>query len=494
MRTILFFDRGELTYLYARISKYIQNLNVVHVAYSNEEVKALQDFGIKPDFIYLDLFRRYFDCSIIDQSIIREIDGDIVRYSKQRFNLNSSIQSDRGFTLLSYKECLRSAIGHYRSWEHIFKKHHVDLFLHEPCSLFFNHIASILCLKQGGNYIYHVQVENDADGYFYLTACNDEYDCQELHLNYEKYKNNPDKIDRERCKAFLDIFRKNYAVFFSNISMRKSFGGLLIRSIKTGLRKLVKFESEDRIYKNIDYWMYHSNESWTKVKNIIGYKIRNILFCDSIPEGEKYYFYPMHLEPEAVVLYMGDGIYKNQVKLIENIAASLPPDYYLYVKDHPHEYAYRAPEDYERLMKVPNIRLLNQSLSGKAIINNAKGVITINGTAGFEGLLMGKQVFCFGKSFYSFAPHVKYIKNIRDLRDAIYSNQNSRYDNDEDLYPYIMALFSSSHKGYIDYFMGRAESLDIDQDANALAIASDIENYAKLMCKEINKNTCQQSE
>ena len=82
-------------------------------------------------------------------------------------------------------------------------------------------------------------------------------------------------------------------------------------------------------------------------------------------------------------------IYANQVKLIENIAASLPVGYYLYVKDHPHELAYRKAEDYRRLMQIPNVRLLRKSIPGKLVIRNAVGVFTINGTAGFEGLLLG---------------------------------------------------------------------------------------------------------
>ena len=201
----------------------------------------------------------------------------------------------------------------------------------------------------------------------------------------------------------------------------------------------------------------------------------------SVPEGEKYYYYSFHLEPEATVLYLSDGIYANQVKLIENIAASLPAGYYLYVKDHPHEYAYRSACDYKRLMNIPNVRLLHQFISGKQLIAGAVGVFTINGTAGFEGLMLGKQVYCFGRSFYSFHPSVNYIHNIRDIRSVVYENMDNEKSTGDSLLVFVNAYLESLHKGFVTYFGDRAERAGFDQDENAKVIVTDlIEELKKL--------------
>lgn len=477
-RTILFFDRCELTHLYGSITPYIEGATVIHVAYSKVESDILSSLNVKADYIYTDLFNEIYDhCKITDR-LLETIDEDIISYSDGRFNLNSSIQSDRSFTLLSYEESLHSAVAHYLIWEKIFEDNHVDLMYHEPCSLYLNHIASILCLKQGGVFSYQVQAESDKEGFYYLNAVNDSYAFWELERLYNEYVNYPENIDIERCKSYISSFRKDQSVFFGSIlNIRQPKWRLYYKALVSWVKKIINKHHFSKNNSLIDYWLLSQNFAWNKLKNLRGYKKNHIHFLDHIPSGEKYFFYPMHLEPEAVVLYLGDGIYNNQIKLIENVAASLPPGYFLYVKDHPHEYAYRSPEDYARLLKVPNIRLLSQWLPGKELISGCTGLVTINGTAGFEALMMGKQVYCFGKNQYSFHPRVSYVRNIRDFREAVYKNIEIKYQNDESLYPYVMAFLNSLHPGYVNYFLGTAEKVGIDQKENARVIAKDIIRY-----------------
>lgn len=480
MKTILFFDRAELTYLYGRVTSYLEDVKVIHVAYSQKEKKILASMNIKTDFVYLDIFRSEYDNYTYDEQLLNIIDSDIVNYSGGRFNLNASIQSDRSFSLLKYDECLHSVFAHYITWKHIFSLHHVDLLMHEACSLFFNHIASILCNKQGGTYTFQFQAEGEDDKFYYMFSNNDDYNCWEIKENYKKYLESPDSIDRKRCEDFCNKFRVNQNVFFGNILKPKlPLWYLYYKAAKKFLINIIRRKAEDKKYNLIDYWLLSTNTPFNKIKNIWGYKRKRIKFLDHIPSGEKYFFYPLHLEPEAVVQYLGDGIYNNQIKLIENVAASLPPGYYLYVKDHPHEYAYRSPEDYERLQNIPNVRLLGQWLSGKQLIKGCEGLVTISGTAGFEAFLMHKNVYCFGKSMYSFHPHVNYIKNIRDLREIIYKNIHANYSDDDTMYAYIMAYLKSLHPGYINFFLGTANLVGINQDENAKVMAKDIVKYVK---------------
>lgn len=475
-KTILFFDRCNLTSLYILLGKELCNyFNVIHVAYSDIEANELERAGIRSYYHYINMFSRYIDNYTPNINVIEEIDNVIIEYSDGSFNLNSSIQSDRGYTLLSYEECIKSVQCHYLAWKEVFDNNKVDYFYHEPCSLFLNHIAAILCNKQGGIYRYLVQVKSDISEYSYLNVRGDKFTCPEMESRYAYYLNNPHKIQTTRCQDFLNSFRKDYSVFFGNVVNNK------MSTVKLWRNALVEFLSNykhrndyDSIKMNIDYWLSHQNKYYDKLENLKQYKKKKIQFIDIIPSGERYYYYSMHLEPEAVVLYLGDGIYSNQIKLIENIAASIPPGFYLYVKDHPHEYAYRSADDYERLMRIPNIRLIHQSISGKALIANSVGVFTINGTAGFEGLMLNKQVYCFGQNYYSFMPKVNYIRNIRDARNIIYNNLHTTYSDDVCLYSYVNAFLDSAHKGFVNYFSGRANIFCKDQVENAKDIANDI--------------------
>ena len=104
--------------------------------------------------------------------------------------------------------------------------------------------------------------------------------------------------------------------------------------------------------------------------------------------------------------------------------------------------------------------------------------MTINGSAGFEALLMGKQVYCFGTCMYSFVPRVNYVKNIRDLRDSIYQNIDVVYEDDTEFYAYVMAVLESSHPGYINGFVGGVQIPGMDMEENAKEIAEEMVSYA----------------
>lgn len=480
MKTLLLLHRAELTDLYLLIAKHIgSQLHIVHVAYSGTEAAKLEAAGISNFYNYTSLLSSELIDQNINTSLLGSIDAMFIEHTKGRFNLNSSLQNDRGFTILSYEETLLLAQAHYRVWSHIFSGGKIDFLLHEPCSLFFNHLAAVMCRAQGGMYIWQSQAKNDKDQYAYLIHSHDDYSNVEIESNLQYYLDHPDKIDIVRCEKFVTDFRKDYSIFFGDaMSHKHSIFDLRLKAIKESVRKLIRKNRYHRYTDNIDFWLHDTSFAKEKLRNALDYKKRAVVFED-LPSGEHYYYYSFHLEPEAVVLYLGDGIYENQVKLIENIASSLPSGHYLYVKDHPHEYAYRRAEDYKRLMSIVNVRLLEQSIPGKEVIKNAIGVFTINGTAGFEALLLGKQVYCFGWNYYCYSDRVKYISNVRDTRSMVYSQFGVTYRDDPKFMAYINAYLDATHMGYINYFMSLADKYCSDQQGNARQIAEDIIKFSE---------------
>ena len=476
MKTILFFDRMSLTDLYVSIGNGLKdNAHIVHVAYSEIEEEKLNRAGITDYVSYKKLFFKYLDNTPTNSAILKEIDDDIIKYSDDVFNLNGSIQSDRGFKYLNYDEALHSAQSHYLAWKEIFSLQKVDILYHEAVSLFFNHIAAILCIKQGGEYRYMVQTKSDKPGFSYINVKGDKLTSPEIEKRYETYIKNPGTIDVNRSKKFLEGFRADYSVFMGSVASKSlSKTKLAIMAIKSRLKAKLYSKKYDRVRDNIDYMLLNENFSHQKLINLNQYRSLGIQFVKEVPSGEPYYYYSMHLEPESVVLYEGDGIYTNQIKLIENIAASLPVGCYLYVKDHPHELAYRKADDYYRLMQIPNVRLLSPELPGKVLIANAIGVLSINGTAGFEGLMLNKQVYCFGKNYYSMTPRVTYIHNVRDIRTSIYGNIGRMYQDDIELYAYVNAFLDSAKSGFVNFFVDREKKLGIDIEQNGKIIAQDL--------------------
>lgn len=474
MKTLVFFHREQLTDLFIGLAKQIgSQLNIIHVAYNDKDATKLENASVTNYYNYSEITSRLFDTiTSVDPDVIDQIDKMFLEHTGGRFNLNASLQSDRGFSLLNYSEALLSAQVHFLAWKSIFDGQKVDFLLHEPCSLFFNHVAAVMCKAQGGQYVWHAMTPPESESITYINVVNDDYSCPEIEYWLNYYLQNPDRIDKERCDAFLKRYRANYDVLFSNMIIRRSYAKLQYLKFRNIVGRYIKPKRYDILKDNINFWLAAQSPSSEKLANLSAYRKRKIRFENPVP-GENYYYYSFHLEPEAVVLYLGDGIYTNQVKLIENIAAALPPRTFLYVKDHPHELAYRNVEDYQRLINTPNIRLIHSTISGKSLIKNSIGVFSINGTAGFEGLMLGKQVYNFGKSYYTYCNRVKHILNIRDLRKILYDNTDVVYRDDEQFMAFVNAYLDSMHVGMVDFFMNRAATYNINLDENAKRIAGD---------------------
>jgi len=469
------FDRMDLTDLFVPVGCELEKtMKVVHLAYSNDELNRLRAHGIADNVaVFKEEIKGIYPKTIVDEKQLQAVDSFIIQHSKGAFNLNSAIQSDRGFALLSLEEAQRLTLAYDQFWRDYFKRIKPDIIAHETCSLMFNFLAAMHCAAAGAHYCYMPMVPGPGTGYYFMLMSGFDFICPELDRALKEIGSGRWPLEVTKSQDYLQEARKNLAVFLAPTYKRVPLFRLAISAILRKLQQKVRNHQYDRILDNIDYWIEGQCAAAEKMVNRLGY-LRGITF-DEIDNAEKYYFYPLHLEPEAVVLYHAHGIYKNQVKLIENIAAQLPPGKYLYVKDHPHDHGYRSADDYLTLKAIPNLRLIRESVPGKEVIAHSLGVITITGTAGFEALLLGKPVFTFGKTFYDAAPGVTYLRNVRDLRDALYASERRDPPKDEDLAAFLSAYLRSLHTGMTDYFAGRAKLYGIDARTNAIEVAKGIQ-------------------
>ncbi len=478
METIVFFSRCELVNLYGRISKLLpQEYKILHIAYSDKEEEVLKDkYSVKAVINFQKEIRKILNGERYEPDLCNNIDKLIIEQSEDRFNLNGAIQYDRTFQNMSYQQCLILTQAYYKFWYQLINCHKVTYLIHEMVSLFFNQIAALICKGLSASYITHIQVYGENENNFLIVSGHDG-SSEELMLNMELDKLSID----QKCRVddFLIQFRSDSKTFFNKYSQNNTFLTTIISSFKIGLISLrnkvfLSFKGLKYPADHLKIYLLKELSLFQELKKKWGLFF---LRYDKYDKELNYYYYPLHLEPEAVVLYWGDGIYKNQVKLIENIAAQLPPNCYLFVKDHPHANAYRDIEDYMKIKRIPNVKLLDPNISGKYIINNSIGVITINGTSGFEAILLNKQIYTFGNTFYNSCKRVKYIKNVRDLKHELYSNINKSYSDDDDLYNFVYGFLESTHKGFTDYFLNYAKLLNIDEEKNSETVVSEFIKY-----------------
>jgi hypothetical protein len=483
VKKILLFSRNDLVNLYGELSNQLKGkVECIHLAYSAKEVEILKSkYQISDVINFKDEISNIFQAEQLNPEIYNEIDNAIIEQTEGRFCLNSAIQSDRTFSFLTYEQCLLMTQVYFKFWKNLIEKEKFEVMLHEPVALFLLQIASVLCKQNRIQYVTQINVfGKDKYNWIFVSAENG------FPVEMVNSENKPvSGKNKTEIDAFLNDFRAKYDLIFPQIASKRStntnyFKLLLLFSkiILSGLKnKLIKKKSDFTL--PLEHIEFYLNNNKTNASDKLKNRWDEVfhLKYDPYDSSKKYYYYPMHMEPEAVVLYWGDGLYKNQIKLIENIAAQLPPNHFLYVKVHPIVKEERYYIDYKKLQSIPNVKLIGPEVPGRMIIKNAMGLMTINGTSGFEAVLLNKPVYVFGNSFYDLSDRVTKIKNIRDARASIYESMNNTFTDDENLYQFINAFMGISHEGFTGYYVNYTEQLGIEHKSNVEKVAKGVLKY-----------------
>ena len=158
-------------------------------------------------------------------------------------------------------------------------------------------------------------------------------------------------------------------------------------------------------------------QSYFKIK-----KRQQFLNSNSIEsiEDEKFLYFPLQSEPEARI-FADSPFYANQITLIENIARSIPIDYVLYVKEHPIQQIklWRSVDDYQKIIDLPNVKLVHPGVDSQFLISKSKCVISISGATGFEALFYKKPVILFANDYYDTLSMVTRVNSLIDLPKVI---------------------------------------------------------------------------
>jgi len=187
-----------------------------------------------------------------------------------------------------------------------------------------------------------------------------------------------------------------------------------------------------------------------------------------IPDfGKPYILLPLHYQPEMTSNPSGD-IFVDQILCVEVLLKNTPKDYYLYIKEHRSQFysfseghTSRIKEFYDDLAKYPRVRLISENYDQFELIKNAKAVATITGTTGWEAMVLGKPVICFGLSWYE-----KYqgVLRITDEKSALGINdfiENFKFD-ERDLLCYLNAVQKKTVKAY--FYRGLKERMNMSEE------------------------------
>lgn len=265
---------------------------------------------------------------------------------------------------------------------------------------------------------------------FTLGMENDEYFINEY------YKNT--RLDTEALAeelSYIDEFRKSSTImakeFTENNEQTAKYkpDGFFSR-IKQGINAFQysvidqDIRAKNRSIKSKNPIIYGDSIEFTKF-NLHRAKVRDKLlkqnkYFESPVKDHKYVYMPLHLIPESTT-FTKAPFYINELSVIEAVSKALPIGWYLYVKEHPAMLGERGIDFYERVKKLPNVKMmqLNYYEDPKPWIVNSMGVVTITGTSAYEAAVLGKPALVFGEILFSLIDGVYKVESLNDLPKLI---------------------------------------------------------------------------
>ena len=161
-------------------------------------------------------------------------------------------------------------------------------------------------------------------------------------------------------------------------------------------------------YDYIDFEQYKN--TWNVFLRYINY-LRIKKYYNKADLSKKFAYFPLHFQPEATTIVCAQK-YEKQLFYIDQIAKSLPADTILYVKEHYSYVGHRNLNFYKEIKNYSNVLLIDPWEKSKDLIMHCQVVITLTGTAGWEGFILGKPVIICGNMFYDNAPNIIHLEDI----------------------------------------------------------------------------------
>jgi hypothetical protein len=179
-------------------------------------------------------------------------------------------------------------------------------------------------------------------------------------------------------------------------------------------------------------------------------------------------YFALQLQPEMTTSILG-GRYRDQALAIEHLAAMLPEDHLLYVKENPKQGpAYRSPMFFHRLRRIPKVRLMPSHANTHALTRAASFVATISGTVAWEAICAGRPALIFGDSWMQDLPGVH-----RYCPDLSFADVAGAGPDHDALERAVGRLMAASHAGTLPRHVARLDP-DHDEAANAVDVAATI--------------------
>lgn len=249
-----------------------------------------------------------------------------------------------------------------------------------------------------------------------------------------EFRNSPRPYDPKRSAAGQPM---NRAKQFAFLRPRN-----LLRSARWFARMCIDYARDEAMRRDrftVSPWNYLKDHGRRKLRNLIGVSDLYDAFNPDVP----YAFFALGYEPEMSLLLLAPFM-SDQLYAVRQTARSLPVGWVLYVKEHPEMVQYRPRSYYWELKKIPNVKLIDPAIPGTTLSRSARLVVTITGSAAWEGVLLGKPAIIFGNRFFNNLSMVKKCAEIERLPYLVREQTERLRFDEEELAHFVAAILEDS--------------------------------------------------
>lgn len=449
-----------INYQYA-IGKKLEEkgINVSYVTYSKEAANFLKKKGAKFNYIPDEIDKYEIKKPI--ETYLEEIE------EKYDTNTNLILFGDYDCSQFKKEKAFKIMVKNFMFWEEYLKKNKVDFVLGSS-ERFIGIIPNIVCKYNNVKYCFWSRstIENN----FILSQSPKDGHLTILDLYWKKNKDRK-LTQKERINAEKII---------ESITKKKKTLYLVVGTPKIAIKEILFFFK--RLYLNISVEKFRNpyarlfGIAFDKTKKAFRKYI--VKFMYSKPDlNEKYFFYPLHLDEDAQIILRAPH-FEDQISLIKYIAKCIPTGYKLYIKEHPNNIGGVSINKLKKIKNISNVKLISPYFSSHDLTKNSKGIITINSTVGWEGLLYQKPVIVFGTCFYDISEMVWKVRDFYELPKIIKEALKNNLVDKEKLLKFVNAVTESDYSGNINFYYQFAEKAMVDEN---------ISQMAEGIYKELNK-------
>jgi len=427
---LIWFDDGSYTYIHLGIcyalSK-IAEVNFVGIATTKQDMgflKTQKFIKFEKLFYYPDCYQEKISYSLANlKKFEKEYDLDIwLNIFMDRFFYKFYTH----FHHFKKEEILPIVENSVKFFVDIFKEYDPKLVLLQSAG---ENFADFLLYKLAKKMNVKISMTNIIHLHNKIVI-SDNLISREISKEYEKIISNQKNINDEFNKNLI----KNQSAF-ETIKIQSNFNfnnSNIFDKIKHYTKRF--FYEPETIYQNKG--KSKSKMLQFRYQNYFEIKKRNKFLnknSSKFIKNEKFFYFPLQTEPEAKPSVTAP-FFIDQLNLIENIARSMPVDFLLYVKEHPMQKLkfWRSVQDYQRIINIPNVKLIHPSIYSQDLISKSQGVMATSGSTAFEALFFEKPVFLFADDYYDVVSMVNRVHDISKLPKIIKNTlENFRFKNDE---------------------------------------------------------------